>query len=213
MIAASVKESERLVEFLLSKGADPNEKSGLPSISPLRNPRLILSRRQYRPDGRPFRGLQEQHRHRPQALREPTTSISTGPRQERPGKRTPHALPSRSRQSARLPGDVYIARVNILTQPDLTQYALHRAAAIGSVPMINLLVKHKSPLNATDSDGQTALHHAVAEGHGDAAVTLLKAGAETDKQDLEGKLALDLAPDKEVRKYIERMAENEGIEL
>lgn len=27
MIAASVKDSERLVDFLLSKGADPNEKS------------------------------------------------------------------------------------------------------------------------------------------------------------------------------------------
>lgn len=27
MIAASVKDSEKLVEFLLSKGADPNEKS------------------------------------------------------------------------------------------------------------------------------------------------------------------------------------------
>lgn len=79
--------------------------------------------------------------------------------------------------------------------------------------MINLLIKNKSPLNATDSDGQTALHHAVAEGHGDAAVALLKAGAETDKRDLDGNLALDLAPDKEVRKYIERMAENEGIEL
>lgn len=101
----------------------------------------------------------------------------------------------------------------LLTNNQRKQYALHRAAAIGSVPMINLLVKNKSPLNATDSDGQTALHHAVAEGHGDAAVALLKAGAETDKQDLEGKLALDLAPDKEVRKYIERMAENEGIEL
>lgn len=79
--------------------------------------------------------------------------------------------------------------------------------------MINLLIKNKTPLNATDRDGQTALHHAVAEGHGDAAVALLKAGAETDKQDLEGKSALDLAPDKEVRKYIERMAENEGMEL
>lgn len=29
MIAASVKDSEKLVEFLLSKGADPNEKSKL----------------------------------------------------------------------------------------------------------------------------------------------------------------------------------------
>lgn len=47
------------------------------------------------------------------------------------------------------------------------QYALHRAAAVGSVPMINLLVKNKSPLNATDVSGHTALHHAVAEGHGE----------------------------------------------
>lgn len=46
------------------------------------------------------------------------------------------------------------------------QYALHRAAAVGSVPMVQLLLQNKSPLNATDSSGYTALHHAVAEGHG-----------------------------------------------
>jgi 26S proteasome non-ATPase regulatory subunit 10 len=88
--------------------------------------------------------------------------------------------------------------------------------------MINLLVKNKSPLNATDTAGYTALHHAVAEGHGkfpymltrvenfctltlvatgDAAVALLKAGAEMDKKDGDGMLALDLAPDKEVCDY------------
>jgi 26S proteasome non-ATPase regulatory subunit 10 len=33
--------------------------------------------------------------------------------------------------------------------------------------MLNLLIKHNSPLNATDSAGQTPLHHAVAEGHGE----------------------------------------------
>jgi hypothetical protein len=33
---------------------------------------------------------------------------------------------------------------------------------------------------------------------GDAAVALLKAGAETDKRDSDGFLALDLAPDREV---------------
>lgn len=46
------------------------------------------------------------------------------------------------------------------------QYPLHRAAAVGSAPLVQLLVKHKSPINATDSAGFTALHHAVAEGHG-----------------------------------------------
>ncbi|KAI0188392.1 ankyrin repeat-containing domain protein [Astrocystis sublimbata] len=93
------------------------------------------------------------------------------------------------------------------------QYPLHRAAAVGSTPMVKLLLEHRSPLNATDVAGYTALHHAVAEGHGDTAIELLKAGAETDKRDTDGYLALDLAPDKQVRKYIERAAENEGIEL
>ncbi|KAI0165945.1 ankyrin repeat-containing domain protein [Xylariaceae sp. FL1272] len=88
-----------------------------------------------------------------------------------------------------------------------------RAAAVGSVPMVKLLLENRSPLNATDNAGYTALHHAVAEGHGDTAVSLLKAGAETDKKDSDGFLALNLAPDKEVRKYIQREAENEGIEL
>ena len=39
------------------------------------------------------------------------------------------------------------------------QLPLHRAAAVGSVPMIKLLLEHNSPLNATDASGQTALHH------------------------------------------------------
>lgn len=46
------------------------------------------------------------------------------------------------------------------------QYPLHRAAAVGSVAMVNLLLQNRSPLNATDNAGYTALHHAVAEGHG-----------------------------------------------
>ncbi|KAK2729949.1 ankyrin repeat-containing protein [Colletotrichum kahawae] len=93
------------------------------------------------------------------------------------------------------------------------QYPIHRAAAVGSIPMTKLLVNNKSPLNATDTSGYTALHHAVAEGHGDAAVALLKAGADCSKKNHDGCLALDLAPDIEVRRYIERAAEGEGIDL
>ena len=40
---------------------------------------------------------------------------------------------------------------------------------------------------------------AISEGHGDTAVVLLKAGAETDKRDVDGNLAIDLAPDRKVR--------------
>lgn len=79
------------------------------------------------------------------------------------------------------------------------QYPIHRAAAVGSVPMVKLLLKNRSPLNATDGEGYTPLHHAVAEGHGDTAVALLKEGADHTLKTAEEHLALDLAPDKEVR--------------
>lgn len=32
--------------------------------------------------------------------------------------------------------------------------------------MITLFLENRSPLDATDSTGYTALHHAIAEGHG-----------------------------------------------
>lgn len=50
------------------------------------------------------------------------------------------------------------------------QYPIHRAAAVGSSPMITLFLEHKSPLDATDNSGYTALHHAIAEGHGASSV-------------------------------------------
>ncbi|KAJ5691176.1 proteasome regulatory particle subunit (Nas6) [Penicillium malachiteum] len=94
------------------------------------------------------------------------------------------------------------------------QLPLHRAAATGSVPILKALLEEgKSPVNATDNDGYTALHHAISEGHGDAAILLLKSGAEPDKRDIDGKLAIDLVPDDKVRKYILQTAEREGIEL
>ncbi|KAL8771173.1 MAG: hypothetical protein Q9209_003344 [Squamulea sp. 1 TL-2023] len=112
------------------------------------------------------------------------------------------------------------------------QLPLHRAAAVGSVPMVKLLLENKSPLNATDVAKYTALHHAISEGHGDTALVLLKAGAEVDKIDVDGHLAIDLAPDtkvlfqlgtqadvdisadgKQIKKFILQSAEREGIDL
>jgi 26S proteasome non-ATPase regulatory subunit 10 len=61
-----------------------------------------------------------------------------------------------------------------------------------------LLEEGKSPVNATDGDGFTALHHAIAEGNGDTAILLLKSGAEPGKRDNNGKLAIDLVPDYKV---------------
>ncbi|KAF5604900.1 26s proteasome subunit p28 [Fusarium pseudoanthophilum] len=93
------------------------------------------------------------------------------------------------------------------------QYPIHRAAAVGSVPMVTLLLKNRSPLNPADNEGFTPLHHAIAEGHGDTAVVLLKEGADFTLKNSADELALDLAPDKEVRRYVLQGAEREGIEL
>ncbi|KAK1239594.1 hypothetical protein MKX07_001048 [Trichoderma sp. CBMAI-0711] len=93
------------------------------------------------------------------------------------------------------------------------QYPIHRAAAVGSVPMVTLLLRNRSPLNAADSEGFTPLHHAIAEGHGDTAVALLKEEADFTLKNNEGELAIDLAPDKEVRLFIIQGAEREGISL
>lgn len=93
------------------------------------------------------------------------------------------------------------------------QMPLHRAAAVGNVPILKLLLQNKSPVNATDIDGSSALHHAIAEGHGEAAIELLKAGADSDKKDNDGALPIFLAPDPKVRNYILRRAEEDDITL
>ncbi|KAI7705066.1 hypothetical protein KC353_g13100, partial [Hortaea werneckii] len=156
MIAASLKDAEPLVDFLLSKGADVNAKTN--------NGQVAL-----------------------------------------------HFTASKSNidVARKLIEHKATARV----KDKRGQLPLHRAAAVGHVPLIKLMLENRSPVSATDMDGSTALHHAIAEGHGDAAVVLLKAGAETDKRDGSGMLAIDLAPDGKVRDYIERAAQEEGIEL
>lgn len=156
MIAASLKDAEGLVDYLLAKGADVNAKTNNGQVA------LHFTASKSNIDG--ARKLIEH-------------------------KATARVKDKRG------------------------QLPLHRAAAVGHVPMIKLMLDNRSPVNATDQDGSTALHHAIAEGHGDAAMVLLKAGAEAGKKDSSGAFAIDLAPDGKVRDYIERAAEEEGIEL
>jgi 26S proteasome non-ATPase regulatory subunit 10 len=92
------------------------------------------------------------------------------------------------------------------------QLPIHRAAASGSVPILKRLLHAGSPLDNADIDGCTPLHHAIAEGHGDAALFLILEGADTSKKDSEGTLALDTAPDAKVRSFILDGARNAGWE-
>lgn len=75
-----------------------------------------------------------------------------------------------------------------------------------------LLEEGKSPLNATDADGSTALHHAISEGHGEAALVLLRAGAEPGKRDRDEKFAIDLAPDSKVSYCLQWFRSREVVE-
>jgi 26S proteasome non-ATPase regulatory subunit 10 len=42
------------------------------------------------------------------------------------------------------------------------------------------------------------MYIAISEGHGDAALLLLKEGIDSDKKDIDGRLAIDTAPDAKV---------------
>lgn len=64
--------------------------------------------------------------------------------------------------------------------------------------MVKLLLDNLSPVNAQDRSGLTPLHHAIAEGHGDVAVELLRRGAESGRVDTEGNVPIKLAPDQKV---------------
>lgn len=74
------------------------------------------------------------------------------------------------------------------------QLPLHRAAAAGSLPITDMLLKSGSQLSVSDAGGWTALHHACSEGHGDVAVRLIQEGIDVDKLDQDGEAAIRLCP-------------------
>lgn len=82
------------------------------------------------------------------------------------------------------------------------QTPLHRAAAIGSLPLVKLLIDAKAPLNTTDRTGFTPLHHAMAEGNADVAVALVEAGADPEIRDSEGHTPLQVALDSKTESHL-----------
>ncbi|CCH41444.1 Ankyrin [Wickerhamomyces ciferrii] len=95
-----------------------------------------------------------------------------------------------------------------------SQYPLHRAASIGSLPLVETFIKEgKSPINAKDSAGWTAVHHALSEGHGDVAVLLVKSGADYNVEDDEGLTPLKVAVDDKVAQYFKAELKANGYEI
>ncbi|KAK1725831.1 ankyrin repeat-containing domain protein [Colletotrichum acutatum] len=136
-------------------------------------------------------------------------------------------------------GKVSIAETILKTEPKLAaredddgRLPIHWAASSNCIDIVILLTQSRSfdpdvqdgsgwtPLmiSASLKDGEDLVNLLLQKGadvnlKSDTAVALLKAGAVINKKDNDGCLPLDLAPDKEVRRFIERAAEEEGIEL
>lgn len=83
-----------------------------------------------------------------------------------------------------------------------SQLPLHRAAAVGSLALVDLLCGANSPVNSVDFQGWTPLFHALAEGHAEVGVLLVnKFYADDQLQDPYGSKPIDVALNEEVKKY------------
>lgn len=211
MIASSVPDGEQVVSILLQRDADVNAKSTYSKLGGFDSFRdVVLTQTSTRRQHRPGKLAAEDHHPAPDRR---VNTAKTRIRQT-----AMHFVASKKHLDiARLLVD---HKASTRTRDRRGQYPIHRAAAVGSVPMVSLLLKNRSPLNAADTEGYTPLHHAVAEGHGmstiynvrvqsrginhvsclgDTAVALLKEGADYTLKNSAEELAMDLAPDRDVR--------------
>ncbi|KAH6583760.1 hypothetical protein BASA60_001281 [Batrachochytrium salamandrivorans] len=71
--------------------------------------------------------------------------------------------------------------VMIITTNVIFRHPIHRAASMGHVRILTLLVEAGSKLNAEDIAGNSPLYLAIEQGHNNAAHYLIHAGAEADE--------------------------------
>ncbi|KAJ7036828.1 ankyrin repeat-containing domain protein [Mycena alexandri] len=95
-------------------------------------------------------------------------------------------------------GKLLISRgADINAKDKANQVPLHRAATIGSLGFIRLLLDssvppNKTRLNNADRIGNTPLHLAMDSAHAEAAVALINAGADRGKLNLDGEAPEDV---------------------
>ncbi len=89
--------------------------------------------------------------------------------------------------------------VNVDISNKAGQTALHKAAAKGHIPMMEMLLDKKSDINKADDRGWTALHNAAYYGEYKAVKLLLRKGAKINAKDKSGKTPYKLAKSKKHR--------------
>ena len=92
-----------------------------------------------------------------------------------------------------------------------TQFtALHYAAAIGHIALVELLISHKADLNSRSRIGGTPLHLASQEGHLACLVKLLQAGADPLLPRHDGVLPIHKAADNNHPEVVKTLIEQGG---
>ena len=76
-----------------------------------------------------------------------------------------------------------------VNEPDsfFGETALHRAAKVGDLKMVQILLGHGAKVDLTDQYGETPLHFAIKGRNPEVIRTLLKHGADPDQEDIFGR--------------------------
>ncbi|KAJ3323617.1 hypothetical protein HDV06_001641 [Boothiomyces sp. JEL0866] len=91
-----------------------------------------------------------------------------------------------------------------ITAVDLSSWTpLHNAALNGHSEIVEMLLKFGADVDPLGLNNETPLHDSVANGHHECVSVLLSYGAETFRKNNDGKLPVDLVPEKNTEKITE----------
>ncbi|XP_053636585.1 uveal autoantigen with coiled-coil domains and ankyrin repeats isoform X2 [Cherax quadricarinatus] len=112
-------------------------------------------------------------------------SMSTSPHGSGPQKSSYYSYETRSLDSFTSGTSAGITQVDPHSKHDKNFTKLHKWAYLGDITKLKKFIK-KVPVDAQDSEGKTALHHASSQGHADALLFLLGSKSNVEVKDNAG---------------------------
>lgn len=164
----------------------------------------MLSSRRRTPDNTPTQTQRRSHSSSSQRPQQPPFCFPVPPQEQKRQPQESHHTPrdTSTTTDAHNPKDKDNVNDN-----EIWLGPLHLAASKGHDRIVQMLLKHRQPVDSPDSNGQTALMHAVQGGFEDVVRCLLDAGAAVDSVDKRGRTALHWAVMKRRRRLLARLLE------